>query len=369
MIRRLSVAGLIMSSVMTLLIVPLATGARAVIGRAAGHLVIGSYDTDSILRFDAGTGVFVDEFVLRRSGRLNQPWAVLYGPHDHDLYASAGHFAGPGQIKAILRFDGETGQFKGEFVARGQLSQPHGFIFGPDGNLYVGDGMDSQARIARFDGRTGEYMDDFVPAGSGGLSHPLALVFGPSGRGPHALDLYVCDVGTRSILRYDGRTGQFVRRFVAGVADGLGHPFAFTFGPDGSLYVANLGIFGGDPAVLRFQGPAGRTPGQFIDTFIPRGAGGLQAPQAVLFGPDGNRDGLQDLYVGSSGINAGFVNLQHTSSVKRFDGVTGAFLDTFVREGSGGLDGPSLMTFTETDPVTLAYEPLISRGFRDPDSL
>jgi DsbC/DsbD-like thiol-disulfide interchange protein len=45
----------------------------------------------------------------------------------------------------------------------------------------------------------------------------------------------------------------------------------------------------------------------------------------------------------------------HTSSVKVYDGVTGAYLSDFVTAGSGGLNTPILMTFTETDPVTLAY--------------
>src|SRR5262249_40612284 len=41
--------------------------------------------------------------------------------------------------------------------------------------------------------------------------------------------------------------------------------------------------------------------------------------------------------------------------VKRYDGVTGAFIDTFVEVNSGGLNDPTFMTFTETDPTTLAY--------------
>src|SRR5262249_52919635 len=71
-----------------------------------------------------------------------------------------------------------------EFVQRGQLTQPHAVIFGPDGNLYVGDRVEvGHGRIARFDGVTGAYLDDFVPVLSGGLAHPLVQVFGPSGRG------------------------------------------------------------------------------------------------------------------------------------------------------------------------------------------
>ena len=42
-------------------------------------------------------------------------------------------------------------------------------------------------------------------------------------------------------------------------------------------------------------------------------------------------------------------------NVKRYDGSTGDFIETFVPTGTGGLDDPSLTAFTETDPVTLEY--------------
>src|SRR5262245_891808 len=50
--------------------------------------------------------------------------------------------------------------------------------------------------------------------------------------------------------------------------------------------------------------------GAFIDVFVPNGSGGLAEPQNLTIGPDGN------LYIGN------WVD----GSVKRYDGDTGAYL-------------------------------------------
>lgn len=341
------------------------TAAENAYGQPAGnggYLLVPDYDKHKVLRYDAATGAFVDEFVSRQSGGLNQPWIALIGPHDGNLYVSSGHFRGPGQIKAVLRYDGTTGAFLDEFVQRGQMDMAHSVMFGPDGNVYVGDRVEGNTghpqggRILRFDGTTGAFIDEFVPLLSGGLLHPLAHVFGPGGRGRGKLDLYVTDEDAHDIKRYDGTNGAFKGVFVAADSGLISDPLGLTFGPDGNLYVADFGI----GAVLRFQGPSGRTPGAPMPSagnsgavFIAPGTGGLLArPLGVIFGPDGNDDGCQDVYV-SNITFTGFYG--KNGNVRRYDGLTGAFIDTFVPTGSGGLDDPSLITFTETDPVTLEY--------------
>jgi hypothetical protein len=128
-----------------------------------------------------------------------------------------------------------------------------------------------------------------------------------------------------------------------------------TFGPDGNLYVGDSGFRTGNSAVLRYQGPSGPTPGAFMDVFVPTGSGGLLTTQAALFGPDGNGDGHQDLYVTNSEFTGVGADKAKNGNLKRFDGVTGAFIDTFISTGSGGLNNPTGLTFTETDPMTLAY--------------
>src|SRR5262245_59047680 len=81
---------------------------------SGGYLLVANYDHDNVLRFSESTGAFVDEFIDHRSARLNQPYSVLIGPHDHNVYVSTGHFQGPGQIKAVLRYSVTTGAFMDE---------------------------------------------------------------------------------------------------------------------------------------------------------------------------------------------------------------------------------------------------------------
>ena len=75
-----------------------------------------------------------------------------------------------------------------------------------------------------------------------------------------------------------------------------------------------------DNSVVSYDG----TTGVFLKIFVLSGSGGLDTPQNLTIGPDGN------LYVSS----------RTSHSVKRYDGQTGAFIDDFVPSGSGGLANP-----------------------------
>ena len=86
--------------------------------------------------------------------------------------------------------------------------------------------------------------------------------------------------------------------------------------------------------VLMFDAYTGSPLGTFIEK------GRLDNPDTLLFGPDGNGDGKSDLYI-ASGTKKG------SSSILRFDGQTGSFIDVFVGDNpntnldeSGGLIRP-----------------------------
>lgn len=83
--------------------------------------------------------------------------------------------------------------------------------------------------------------------------------------------------------------------------------------------------------------------GAFIDTFVPVGSGGLTLPTNLTFRPDGL------LYVSSFG-EQGFA----TGAILRYNAVTGAFVDAFVAPGSGGLVNPTSLLFTPEGNLLVA---------------
>jgi DNA-binding beta-propeller fold protein YncE len=308
-----------------------------------GALLVGNLTTpaphagNGILRYDAGSGAFVDAFAAEGTGPagnpLRGPCCMAFGP-DENLYV--GNLFGVAIAdRGVFRYNGATGEFMDVFVPGGSggLRRPLGLVFGPDGNLYVGDvGALAQGgrAIRRYDGRTGAFIDVFVRSGSGGLgaADPQLFVFGPDG------NLYVASSSTHRVLRYAGGTGEFVDDFVPAGSGGLNAPSGLTFGLDGNLYVSSSGT----DMVLRYDG----TTGAFIDEFVSASSGGLSAPVGLAFGPDGN------LYVASA-TNTG------DGSVLRYDGQTGAFLDAFVPTGSGGMSGPRALVFKPK--LTICHRP------------
>ena len=79
--------------------------------------------------------------------------------------------------------------------------------------------------------------------------------------------------------------------------------------------------------------------GAFLGVFVSPGSGGLNGPTGLTFGPDGH------LYVASFSL---------TSSVLKYDGASGAFLGEFVAQNSGGLQGPVGLAFSPDGDLYVA---------------
>lgn len=75
--------------------------------QAVGDLLVASYNTDSILRFDDQTGAFIDTFAA--GSELNLVEFMTVGP-DGNLYVSSP------LTDSILRYDGQTGAFIDTFA-------------------------------------------------------------------------------------------------------------------------------------------------------------------------------------------------------------------------------------------------------------
>lgn len=256
------------------------------------------------------TGAF--EGVFASGGTLSNPIGLTYGP-DGNLYVAS---SGSNQI---LRYNGTTGAFMGVFVS--SIGTPTNLVFGPDGNLYVSS--DAKQGVEKFNGTTGADMGLF--ASGQGLTTPRGLTFGSNG------NLYVSNYqqfSTGNVLQFNGTTGAFVNTFIPTGDGGLSDPSSQVFGPDGNLYVTDyfnnvvLGFNGQTGASLGYTTSGGPTPTRAYD---------------VEFGPDGN------LYMSTGAPQAGSgVN----SAIFQYNGQTGAFIETFVPSGSGGLDGATDFIFT-----------------------
>ena len=105
--------------------------------------------------------------------------------------------------------------------------------------------------------------------------------------------------------------------FVAAASGGLTLPVNPVFGPDGNLYVADTSATVADAPGAVLR--YNGSTGAFIDTFVSAATGGLLGVQGVVFGPDRN------LYVGDNEAGWGVV--------RRFNGTTGASMGTFVPAG------------------------------------
>ena len=150
------------------------------------------------------------------------------------------------------------------------------------------------------------------------LHAALALVLAPALAAPTpAQELLISNYNGDQIHRHGPVTGAFLGR-IAGVPGAR----SLRYGPDGNLYA----VAEKANQVLRFDGTTGAPLGALVedDPLTPADeTGGLSGPTAAVFGPGG------DLFVASF----------NNDRILRYDGTTGAFLETFVGSGTA-LNGP-----------------------------
>lgn len=165
----------------------------------------------------AGTGVrgFSGDGGPATAAQINDPFGVVRGPDGALWFCEYG-----GQrIRKITR-DGKistvagTGQVDytgdGGPALQATFNKPHEIRFDAAGNVFIAD-MVNQA-IRRIDAKTGiittfagnrtkGYSGDGGPASAAALNNPHSIQFGPEG------DLYICDIGNHVIRRVNLRSG------------------------------------------------------------------------------------------------------------------------------------------------------------------
>jgi len=147
-----------------------------------------------------------------------------------------------------------------------------------------------------------------------------------------------------AVLRFNPKSGAFLGTFVSSDStNDLQRPEGLVFGPDGNLYITSFRASTSDTDKIDiFAGPKGVQPGAFLGKIDLDQVGGDRAfAQALLFGPDGK------LFVPITGGDP-----HTTGTVRRYDVTTKAF-DIFIT--SAHLGQPFYLTFSQTDPATLAF--------------
>lgn len=270
-------------------------------GTAQVVLVAGFFDS-SIQRYDI-TGV--PQTPLIAPGGVATPAAMTLSPDNSALYVASQ------STDQVLRFNPTTGAALGSFSLPAG-SQPAGMKFGPDGNLYIS--LFGAGVVNKYNPLTGALAGSVLT----GLGGPSGLAF--SGN-----TVYVADLGGGSVQRAnsDG-TGQNI--IVTPGSGGLQTPKSVTFGPAGALYVSDF--FG---SAIRKYDPLGVAGSNSLGDFYAGPELANQFPSDVIF-----QDGLA--WVGNFGPTQG----APIGTVKRFNGLTGAFVDTFA----SGIFSASALTIT-----------------------
>jgi HYR domain-containing protein len=346
-------------------------------------------DAGNVLSFDPGTGSPLGEVIAPGTGGLGRPMAMAVDANGNVLVGSDGDVR-----KGVFRYDGSTlaplgspAEPPGSALFVSTVSGPVDVAFGPDANLYVNlvgvvqRFFGSDGTPAPAPGQPGSTFAPAIPAGGclAGDAHcghldASGLEFDPRGNlltiDGICVGLTSCSSPDESndLVRFD-QNGGFTDRGMT--SPGLPHDSgsfsidAFVIGPDDNYYVAGHNYFAGTQTsqgfVLRFKIddvssmtgtglPAPGQPATGLPYFVAPGAGGLQDPVAMRFGPAPD----DSLYV-----------IDRLGGVLRYGALTGQPLPAWGQGGQSAMFIPRSSLGSAT-PTAFVFHPTFGQPPRIP---
>ncbi len=224
---------------------------------------------DLTLEFTQG-GEFVGSFAeLGESGAFVDPGGAVIGP-------AGDVFVGSRAQGTVFRFDGETGAFEGSdevpsggFFDPAAIDFPRGFVFDPEGNLFIGNGSnpvtgEGEDNIFRVDAETRE-LEVFAAPES---VSPLDVILSPDAETLVVSSEFPFTGGSLAaaapgqVLFFDLETGEATA--VDPGLDDAGAPLLLAprglgFAPDGRLFASSTA----NGNLLTFDGETG----EFLEVF------------------------------------------------------------------------------------------------------
>jgi sugar lactone lactonase YvrE len=198
--------------------------------RTSGGRLLAATEYGVIHQLDAGSGAPLSPSITVRTVVGSQTRAIAVNAAGELLVVT-------GSDNFIERFNLDTGELLGRFVDKGAggLTGVDSMAFGPDGNLYVGNIVNSNGRgaILRFR-PDGSFLDTFVPAETTALGGVGGLAFSGNGQ------LFVADRGSGRIYRFSLLDGSPLGEFGDSTEYGFGIG-TIVFAANGDLLAAQRG--------------------------------------------------------------------------------------------------------------------------------